>query len=73
MIQLITSPERFANFFNCKVSSARRQVTVDDVRLLTECGLIKHYGFYDNTDLQTVIGILKYEQLREKKTKKETK
>lgn len=71
MIHLITSPEKFASLFNKMVIGAYRQVNVDDIRLLTECGLIKRYGFYDDTDLQTVIGILNYEQLRENRQKRD--
>lgn len=67
----LTNPQKFADLFNAKVPGAYRQVTADDIQLLAECRLIKRYGFYDNTDLQTVIGILNYEQLREKRTQQE--
>jgi len=72
MMQLTTSnPGKFADLFNSKVPGAYREVTAQDVRDLTQCGLIKRYGFYDTTDLQTVIDILNYEQLRAKRTQKE--
>lgn len=72
MTQLITSPNKFAYFFNAKVPGAYRKVSGDDIGLLTQCGLIGRYGFYDTTnDLQTVIGLLSYEQLRGKMTQHE--
>lgn len=71
METLITSPEKFAMFFNARVPGAYREITTDDVRLLTECGLIKKYGYYPLDDLQTVVGILRYEQVREKRTEKQ--
>jgi len=64
MWQFITSPDKFARAFNDKVAGAERRITADDVRLLTECGLIKKHGYYLQDDLQTVIGILNYEQRR---------
>lgn len=73
MRRFIVRAEDFANLFNAKVPGAYRQVTADDIRLLTQFGLIGRYNFYDTTnDLQTIIGILNYEQLREKRTQKET-
>ena len=71
MMQFITSPEKFADWFNIKVPGACRDITADDVKLLTECRLIKKHGYYFHDDLQTVIGILNYEQLRQKKTEKQ--
>jgi len=70
-MQIITSPERFADWFNTKVPGTYRDITPSDIRLLSECGLIKRYGYYLQDDLQTVIGILNYEQLREKKIQKQ--
>ena len=69
----ITSPEKFAAEFNQTVPGAYRNISSNDVRLLTDCGLIKHYGYYTQTDLHTVTGILQYEQLRDKRTGKEEK
>lgn len=37
---------------------------------MTECGLIKKYGYYSDEDLQTIIAILNYEQRRDKGTQK---
>ena len=72
MRRFIVRAEDFADLFNAKVPGAYRQVTADDIRLLTQCGLVGRYGFYDTRDdLQMVIGILNYEQLREKRTQQE--
>ena len=72
MRRFIVRAEDFADLFNAKVLGAYRQVTANDIRLLTQFGLVCRYGFYDTRDdLQTVIGILNYEQLREKKTQQE--
>jgi len=70
MVHLITNPQKFADLFNAKVLGVHRQITVDDIRLLTECGLIKRYGWYDSTDLQTVIGILKFELITQQRVRK---
>ena len=67
MNQTITRPDKFATWFNLKVPGAYRRITADDVRLLTECGLIGKYNYYGRLDLETVRGILRYEQLREKR------
>jgi len=66
MGQHITSPDKFAAWFNEKVPGAPRRITAGDVRLMTKCGLIGRYDFYGSTDLQIVRGILKYEQLRDR-------
>lgn len=70
MEQLITSPGKFAKYFNSKVPGAYRPITEKDIRLLTECGLIQRHGYYIRSDLETVRAILQYEQLRERITKK---
>jgi hypothetical protein len=72
-VQSISSPERFAVEFNQNVPGAHRHLTPDDVRLMTRCGLIRRYNFYVKGDIQTAIGILRYEQLREKRIKQESK
>jgi hypothetical protein len=69
----ISSYERFAAEFNEIVPGAYRHITADDVQLMTQCGLIRRYKFYVKGDLQTVISILKYEQLREKRIDQEVK
>jgi hypothetical protein len=63
----ITQPEVFANFVNTKISGAYRKITTNDVCLMTEYNLIGKYEFYGSQDLETVRGILAYEQLREKR------
>jgi hypothetical protein len=64
------SPERFAEYFNKRMPGAYRQIGAQDVRDMTECGLVKRYGSYGNTDIQIVIGVLNYEQLLEKRKQK---
>jgi hypothetical protein len=50
-MQLITSPEKFADFFNAKVPGAHRQITVDDVRDMVTCGLIGKFSCFLDLDL----------------------
>ena len=64
-MRLIARPEDFVVWFTKVVSGAYRQITVDDVRDMTTCGLIGKYGFYGNLDLETVRCILLYEKLRQ--------
>jgi len=66
MQQLITTPDKFAAWFNAKVPGAYRRITAQDARLMTTCGLIGKYGGYYRTDLETVRGLLQYEYLRQK-------
>lgn len=66
MNQLITSPEKFADYFNRKVPGAYRHITNKDVRLLTDCGLLRRHNYYSRSDLETVRAILQYEQRRER-------
>jgi hypothetical protein len=66
MEQIITSPEKFANYFNRKVPGAYRQLTTGDAKLLTECGLIRRHSYYIRSDLETVRAILQYEKQRER-------
>jgi len=68
----ITSPEKFAAWFNEKNPGAYRRITAEDVENLKLCELIYRYGFYSTSqDGKTAMGILKYEQLREKKCTQE--
>lgn len=67
----ILSPVKFATEFNLMVLGAYREITAQDVREMTECGLIGKYGFYLHSDLHTVISILKYEQLRNNRQKRQ--
>jgi hypothetical protein len=70
---IITSPEALAELFNDKVSGAYRNITLDDVRLLTECGLIGKYRYYGRQDLETIRAVLRYEQLRESRLVQKSK
>ena len=67
MRQPILSPDKFAEWFNNTVPGAYRSITAQDIRDMTECGLIGRYGQYYRSDLQTARAILLYEQLREKR------
>jgi len=67
MRQPILSPDRFAEWFNNVVPGAYRSITAQDIRDMTECGLVAHYGYYIRQDLETVRAILLYEQLRERR------
>jgi hypothetical protein len=71
MAHLITSAEKFADLFNAKVPGAYRQITVDDVRDMVACGLIGKFDCFLNLDLETVRGILQYEQLRQNRQRKD--
>ena len=71
MTQLTTRPEKFANEVNAKSLGANRQITVDDVRDMTNCGLIGKYRYYIHSDIETVRAILQYEQLRQNRQKRE--
>ena len=64
------SPDRFAAEFNAAVPGAYRKIDAQDIRDLTECGLIGRYGFYGRADLETVRAILLYEQLRDERERK---
>lgn len=70
-MQLITNPQKFADFFNAKVPGAYRKVSADDIRDMTTCGLIGRYGYYIHLDIETVRAILQYEQLRQNRQKKD--
>jgi len=68
--RVTTSPERFAIWFNAKVPGAYRQVSADDIRDMTTCGLIGKYSEYITLDIETVRAILQYEQLRQNRQKR---
>ena len=70
VIGLTGNAERFATLFNAKLPGAYRQITVQDIRDMTECGLIRRYGYYIHSDLETVRAVLQYEQILEKRMKK---
>jgi hypothetical protein len=63
---VVADPVRFAARFNRTVPGAYRYVTGDDIRQMEHCGLISRSGFFDRSDLETVRGILQYEQFRER-------
>jgi len=69
-MQLISNPQKFADLFNAKVPGAYRQISADDVRHMTTCGLIVRYGDYIRLDIETVRAILQYEQLRQNRQKR---
>ena len=70
----ITSPKAFAEWFNEKYLGAYRQITTEDVEKMKSCELIHRYGFYSTSqDGKTVMGILKYEQLRENRSVEQDK
>ncbi len=70
VIGLTSNAERFADLFNTKLPGAYRQITVQAIRAMTDCGLIRRYGYYIHSDLETVRAVLEYEQLLEKRMKK---
>ena len=65
-----TSPDRFAKEFNEVVPGAYRRITTQDVRDMTDCGLIGRYSYYGHVDLENVRAILRYEELRQKRIEK---
>jgi len=72
VIGLTGNAERFAAQFNAKLPGAYRQITAQDIKDMTDCGLIKRYRYYIHSDLETVRAVLQYEQLIEKRMKKQT-
>jgi len=72
VIGLTGNAERFAAQFNTKLPGAYRQITAQDIRDMTDCGLIRRYGYYIHSDLETVRAVLQYERLIEKRMKKPT-
>lgn len=71
MAQLTIRPDKFVTEVNAKLPGAHRQITVDDVRDMTNCGLIKKYGYYMQSDVETVRAVLQYEQLRQNRQKRD--
>ena len=49
---LVTSSEKFVEWFRWEVPSAYRDLT-QNIRDMTNCGLIGCYGFYIRQDLET--------------------
>ena len=70
---MLTSPDRFAAVFNMTFPDAYRIITGQDVRDMTECGLIReHGGYYSRADLQRIRAVLQYEQMRQARSAKVT-
>ena len=73
-MQLVTNPDRFATLFNMKFPDAYRRITAEDVENLSRCELIHKYGYYHLAqDGKTIMGILEYEQMREKQSANQNK
>ncbi len=72
MESMTSNPNRFAAWFNMTYQGAYRSMTIDDIRDLTECGLIHRHGYYSaSQDGETIRGVLQYEQKREKRFTKQ--
>jgi len=69
---VVADPVKFAARFSATVPGAYRHVTGDDIRQMAQCGLIGRCGFFDRSDLETVRGILLYEQHREDAARQKT-
>ena len=70
-MRLIVRPEEFAKWFTKAIPGAHRQITTQDVRDMTTCGLIGRYGYYIHLDIETVRAILQYEKLRQNRQKRD--
>ena len=63
----ITCPNKFADWFNEKYPGISRRVTSEDINDMTDCRLIRRYGYYsESMDGETIRAVLLYEQMREK-------
>ncbi len=71
MRRLIVRAEQFAEWFHRVVPGTYRQITIQDVEDMTQCGLIGRYDEYIQLDIETVRAILQYEQLRENRQKRD--
>ena len=69
MERLIIDAEKFAQKFNSLFQGSHRKITADDVREMAKCGLIGRHRYFEQTDLHTVNGILRYELLRQQRVK----
>ena len=64
----ITCPNKFADWFNEKYPGISRRVTSEDINDMTDCGLIRRYGYYsESMDGEAIRAVLQYEQMREKR------
>lgn len=74
MYTIIASPEKFAEWFNLKYPNAYRQISTEDVKDMTDCGLIHHLGYYSRSqDTEIIKGILQYEKMREDRSQQQDK
>ena len=62
--EVVADPVKFAARFNNLVPGACRCITAEDIRSMSRCGLIGRCGFFTRQDVETVRGILRYEQLK---------
>ncbi len=69
----INNTEAFIDFFKMKFPDMCRKLTVDNVRLMTECSLIGRYKYYLRQDLEIVRRILHFEELREHRSAQQDK
>ena len=68
----IRGAEEFVVWFNMKHPGAPRPITVVDVENLKACELIHRHGLYlTSEDGKTVMGVLKYAQMMERRTAQE--
>jgi hypothetical protein len=65
---ITSSPEKLAEWFNKKIPDACRKIVAKDVTLMTRCNLIGRFNYIIRQDLETIRGVLLYEQLREKQS-----
>ena len=63
--EVVADPVRFAEKFNRTVPGAYKSVTGEDIRQMVHCGLIGRYGSFLREDVETVRGIMRYEQLKD--------
>lgn len=71
MRRLIVRAEDFAEWFHRVIPGTYRQITVQDVEDMTQCGLIGRYDEYIQLDIETVRAILQYERLRQNRQKRD--
>lgn len=63
-----TKTDIFVDLFNSTIPGAE-PITKNDVLDLRDCGLVAKYGYYSDSDLETVRAILQFERLRPKRQK----
>jgi hypothetical protein len=70
MERLRVDAEIFALKFNSLFQGSYRKITANKVREMTKCGLIGRSGYFEQMDLHTVNGIIRYELLRNQRINK---